>query len=226
MIVYLVRNTINEKGYVGYTKRGLQTRWHEHVSNARRGKKEMPIYSAIRKYGAEAFELSVLQECSSVQEMKDVEPCWIKDLKTFIGDGNGYNATRGGDGVTGWSPTPEHRQKIREGNLGEKNHSYGGLSDEHKRSISLGRKGKGLGNKSALGYHHTEDAKVKISVAQYVPVAQYDMDGNLIATYGSMIEASKALGFKSAKGISRACRFPHRMCGGYRWKYAVSKDGE
>ena len=36
-------------------------------------------------------------------------------------------------------------------------------TEEHKKKISEGRKGKGMGNKGALGYKHSEEAKRKMS---------------------------------------------------------------
>jgi len=53
------------------------------------------------------------------------------------------------------------------------------------------------------------------------PVNQYDLTGNLIATYGSQIEAAKCVGV-DAKNISSVCRGRkyYKTAGGYKWQYA------
>lgn len=213
VIVYLVRNRTNDKGYVGKTKRSLEQRWREHVRNAMKMRAEMPIYDAIRKHGAEAFDLSVLEECDSPEGLNEAEKRWIVELGTFS---RGYNATRGGDGPSGYRHTSETRARMSALRRGKK---LGPRSEETKRRVSEGRKGKGTGPRpESRGWHQSEETRAKISEAQYVPVAQYDMSGNHVATYGSMLEAEQASGCGHT-GISRACRFPHRTCGGFRWSY-------
>lgn len=56
MLVYLLKNVVNGKGYVGITTSTLRQRWSTHVSEARRRHKRMPLRAAIRKYGPEAWE--------------------------------------------------------------------------------------------------------------------------------------------------------------------------
>lgn len=50
--------------------------------------------------------------------------------------------------------------------IGRHNPFWGKVhSDETKRKISESRKGKAIGNKNALGYHHTEEARKRIADA-------------------------------------------------------------
>ena len=48
-------------------------------------------------------------------------------------------------------------------------------------------------------------------------VNQYDLNGNLIATYNSTMEASRILGI--SRNISACCLGKLKTCGGYIWRY-------
>lgn len=220
-IVYLVRNTKNKKGYVGITRRGLETRWDEHVENAKLGRGEMPFYSAIRKHTPDAFEVSVLEECSE-DVLGDREKHWIAKLGTFIGTGKGYNATLGGDGgILGHRHSEETRRKMSESRRGKK---MPPRTEEHKQKLAEARKGKGTGPRPhARGWRHSDKARAKIGSAHHVKVEQLDLKGSVIATYDSMVEAEAATGV-GRKGISRCCRFPHRTACGFRWRYVSAGD--
>ena len=50
-------------------------------------------------------------------------------------------------------------------------------------------------------------------------VKQYDLQGNLIAKYKTILEASKATGVNTA-GIGGACRGTYKKSGGYIWRYS------
>ena len=50
-------------------------------------------------------------------------------------------------------------------------------------------------------------------------VKQYDLQGNLLATYNSIVEANKATGINKSN-IGQACRGVYKIIGGYRWQYS------
>lgn len=214
MIVYLVTNRVNGKRYVGKTKRTLERRWYEHCTHSHGGSEEMAIYQAIRKHGAESFELSVLEECADEATMNDAERRWIRKLGTFRRE---YNMTEGGDGLTGYTHTEEAKRRMSEARRGEKNHNYGKthwrrqgpLTDEAKRKISEAKKGVPV---------HSEEYKQRLAEERYVKVVQYDLDGNPFVTYLSLKDAEMITGIKF-QNISRACRFSHRTAGGFKWQY-------
>lgn len=219
MIVYLAQNVKNGKSYVGKTKRSLEQRKKEHVTFANKGARQ-PFYYAIRKHGIEAFEWRVLVDVDCTHdELNALERKFIEQFGSF--GSKGYNATSGGDGVTGWSPSPEHRERVRQALLGEKNHNFGvawgrtgPLTEEAKRKISAKNSGR----------KHTLEAREKISASQYLSVEQLDMTGRLVATYDSMLQAAEKTKCQRTN-ISRACRFPERSCGGYRWRYTQKEKG-
>jgi group I intron endonuclease len=99
-IIYLIRNEIKGKGYVGQTILTLGKRWSLHQSDARLGE-ESPIYRAIRKYGVKNFEINVLV-LAPPEQLDDLEKKYIKDLNTHVDNGCGYNCDEGGRGNRGF----------------------------------------------------------------------------------------------------------------------------
>lgn len=149
MIAYKATCSANGKGYVGITRRELAERWASHCYEARRGSK-VPLHCAIRKYGAESFELQVVGRAESWAELCQIEIALIAEHGTR-GKG-GYNVTMGGDGgatLTGRPASPEHRRKISEALTGKKK------SPEHIAKIAAKKRGS----------RHSEEARAKISAA-------------------------------------------------------------
>jgi len=216
VIVYLVTNRVNGKRYVGKTKRDLDRRWYEHVTHSHGGSEAMALYRAIRKHGPDAFDLSVLEECDTEEQLDEAEKRWIRELGTF---GREYNMTEGGDGLKGYRHTEETKRRMSESRKGSRNHFYGKkwgrqgpLTEEIKEKL----------RQAHLGLRHTEASRGKISEVQYVRVVQSDAEGNPLATYLSLKDAEVITGIKF-QNISRACRFSHRTAGGYRWQYLNPK---
>lgn len=95
-IVYCATNKKNNKRYIGKTINGLEARKQGHIYTA---SKECETYfaRAIRKYGAENFEWTVLEYHSSDKEAQKREAELIIEFQTQIPE-NGYNITPGGNG--------------------------------------------------------------------------------------------------------------------------------
>lgn len=96
-LVYQIINLMNGKFYIGVTKLGIRVRRLQHLKEARRGKLEFPLYQAIRKYGEDSFAFIVLREFDSYEEALAGEVLLISIMNP------GYNATKGGDGVSYWT---------------------------------------------------------------------------------------------------------------------------
>lgn len=93
--IYLIKNNINGKCYVGKTLKSPKERFSEHLYDAYKPTEEnRPLYRAIKKYGKDNFSLHVLEECTDGLA-SEREIWYIKKLKTYV---HGYNATIGGDG--------------------------------------------------------------------------------------------------------------------------------
>lgn len=92
--IYIIRNTVNNKVYVGQTTVSIKLRFQNHLSAARCGK-DYVIGKAIRKYGENKFYVELLEECL-VEELNERETYWI----AFFNSTNnkfGYNMSIGGN---------------------------------------------------------------------------------------------------------------------------------
>ena len=93
--IYKITNKINGKSYIGKTNKSIENRFKEHERDAeKRSKEHRPLYSAIKFYGIESFNIELIEE-TKVEEIAEREQFWIDYYNTYK---NGYNATLGGDG--------------------------------------------------------------------------------------------------------------------------------
>ena len=106
MLVYLIWNKVNGKRYVGQTVQSLKKRFNEHATK----KNSALLGKAIRKYGRENFYCGIIKTCTSKEEMNYWEKYFIVALHCKVP--HGYNLCDGGEGVAGYSKTPEHRANL------------------------------------------------------------------------------------------------------------------
>jgi len=85
--VYIIQHRESGKAYVGRST-DIRRRWSDHRLAAAQGKRNYPLYAALRKYGCEAFDWKVL---AKIPERLHVcmEECFIKAFNTMAP--NGYN---------------------------------------------------------------------------------------------------------------------------------------
>ena len=119
-LIYCYVNKINGKCYVGQTI-NENARKIKHLSEAKLGKTKYPFHCAIRKYGIDNFEYSVVENCS-VELLDEREQHWIK---YFDSNTKGYNCNDGGGGNRGFKWTDEQKEQIRLRNSGVNNPNYG-----------------------------------------------------------------------------------------------------
>lgn len=94
--IYIIRNTVNSKVYIGQTRVSIKLRFQNHLLAARNGK-DYVIGKAIRKYGEDKFYIELLEECLE-EELNEREIYWI----SFFNSTNnkfGYNMSIGGNVV-------------------------------------------------------------------------------------------------------------------------------
>jgi group I intron endonuclease len=106
--IYLLINEIDEKIYVGQTRRGVTRRKLEHIKDSEKGSRHR-LHTAMRKWGSNHFTISTIARVKTREESDREERFWIDTLHT--NDPKiGYNMTLGGDGVD--DPTGEVAKKI------------------------------------------------------------------------------------------------------------------
>lgn len=97
--IYKIVNDVNDKIYIGQTKRTLEERWKEHQKYAVQPDSKSKFYVAIKEIGISHFQIIPIEEVDSFAERNEREKYWINYYNSFE---NGYNSTRGG-GAFEWS---------------------------------------------------------------------------------------------------------------------------
>lgn len=130
-IIYKITNTVNNKVYIGKTKRfygkakyGYTSRFKEHMNNAfsesETRKSECPrFYNAIRKYGRDKFKIKILAKCK-LEMCDDLEIAYI-DIFDSTNSEMGYNISKGGGGRSVVHVSEESRKKISKYSEDEEN---------------------------------------------------------------------------------------------------------
>ena len=207
--IYLVSNNVNDKVYVGQTRRPLKKRWYDHVFNSTHEERVSLIDRAIKKYGKENFKISVIEEVKS-EKLNERERYWIS---YYNSNKIGYNITIGGEGTVFVSDS-EILEAWKKG---------GSISESAKR---VGMKRSAFSNRiHALGISD-EEIKARryesTSKSESTPIYQYDIDGHFVAEYMSRKEAKLMLGI--TYGFDRAIAPPYHLLKGYQWrKYKTDK---
>ena len=96
MLIYKIQNKINGKIYIGQTINSIEKRFGSHIKAANNKKNNSIIYKAIRKYGVQSFEVSVIDEAKDKETLNEKEKYWIRKLNSL--SPHGYNISIGGTG--------------------------------------------------------------------------------------------------------------------------------
>jgi group I intron endonuclease len=158
-IVYCIENIIDGKRYIGQSVRGKK-RWNDHKNNLRKNKHENPyLQNAWNYYGEDNFIFSLLKTCDNQDELCYWENFYIKEFKTKIDWGCGYNLDEGGLG--GPNPSLETREKMSLAKIGKEPWNKGiPASEEARNNLSESHKGQ---QSPMKGRTHTEESKKKNS---------------------------------------------------------------
>ena len=125
-VIYMFRNKINGKCYVGQTVNERE----RYLAHKNPNRNDSVFHRAINKYGFDNFEYKVLFRihCNNEQDLKNTlnikEIISIKYFKSFIEE-NGYNVTKGGEGSLGIIISEEEKKKRSIRVSGEKHPMYG-----------------------------------------------------------------------------------------------------
>jgi len=131
--IYLIRNKINGKCYVGQTSQErVKYRWYSHRSHPT-GR----LKGAFNKYDLSNFEFSTICEIPKGDGWREAldarEILEIKERNTLVP--NGYNIEEGGN--RNKVVSKETREKIGNANRGDRSPHFGVFSSKHPRSIKV-----------------------------------------------------------------------------------------
>lgn len=235
--IYLVSNNINNKKYIGQTKRTVEERWSDHLSKLQSDVNY--FHNAILKHGKEHFYIETIdivtaKDPDTLNEILNKgEIYYIAKYNTV--HPNGYNLTNGG-GNTSFTILKPVCQYDFEGNYIATYESINSASEQ------LGINRKGIGNccnrnvsrngkksYSAGGYiwRFEGDTDIKDSLEylkkRYRKIVKYDLEGNVLAIFNNLQEAALDLGnIKCINNISQCCNEQCYTYKGYQYSFEGS----
>ena len=204
-IIYIIKNTINEKVYIGQTNRTLEIRWKEYLRHYKRG--DQAIYAAMRKYGIENFFVEKIEECEE-DRLDEREIYWIQKYNSF---NNGYNSTLGGR-FEGFATDQINKVLL----LWEQGYTVNKIVEQTSLNVETVR---GYLNKNNIDHNQIRArANKAIAKSKSKPVFQYDKNNNFIKEWPSTMEAERILGINH-RNISAVCNGKRKTAGNYIWTY-------
>lgn len=234
--IYCIKNTINNKMYIGLSK-DIKSRisYHKYASK----NKNNHLYLAIRKYGWENFEYSILEVCEE-KYLCEREIFYINKYQTF-NEEYGYNKTFGGEH---YIFTEEQINKIIDSKTeteGRKIVSINIDNNEIKTHLSLRgycrdeNKDQGtildvLRKRRPTAYgmiwFYEDEFDKNFNLNEYMKssqkskkIYQFDLNGVFIQEYESSAHASKD-GFDPS-AIIKCCKKVYKHHHNYIWKYKI-----
>ena len=211
-IIYKATNTLNGEVYIGATTQNIEERIQDHYQKSSSGS-NVKFHEAINTYGADAFQWEQIDTATTKDELAQKEILHIALEKAQT---NGYNADKGGG----------FKKTVYKYNLdGTLNSTFDNLTDAGN-SINVKKQIISRAcwsiNQTAGGYMWSYEYKAPFTPnndSRKKIVQQFSLNGNLLATYVSASEASRATGI-SKTCITRCCREERKQTGGFLWKYS------
>jgi group I intron endonuclease len=211
-IIYKATNLLTKEVYIGATTKSVEDRKIDHLQKS---EKKVGSYfqEAIGTYGPEAFQWEQIDTASTNDELAQKE---IKYIEEYDSINSGYNSDKGGG----------FKKTIYKYNLnGSLNSTFEDLTTA---SATIGVRKQDISrtcwsiNNILGGFLWSYDY-----LEQFIPqpdgrkkeVLQYNLNGNILASYVSASEASRKTGISKAC-ITRCCREEREHSGGFLWKYS------
>lgn len=213
--IYKVTNKVNGFSYIGQAVEIL-VRWRQHLTEAFNPLSvgyDSYFYRAIRKYGIESFDFSILETCD-VSMLDEREIYYVSKFNTYLGEG--YNMTAGGQRDISCTTARAIDQYDVDGNFIA---SYISIAEAMRatgaRHISRVLCGD---SRTAGGYYwsyHGDGFNMRDVGSHSSPVCQYTLSGEFVQKYASIKDAMDET---KITGISYACRNKTKA-GNWLWAY-------
>lgn len=201
--IYKVTNNINNKVYIGQTRRTIEIRWKEHIRDSFKPSRSYTsiLHSAIRKYGEEAFSIIQLEKCEN-NLLNNREKYWIEYYDSC---NNGYNISHGGAGylkcndeeiLALWD------EGLSAGEIGKELNLCNDTVSRRLKSCDISQD------------EILKRGRIAANLKKKKPVYQYDLEGNFIQEYQTIELAEASIG-----GIK--IKFPPDYVspiGGFQWR--------
>lgn len=201
-IIYIIKNTINDKKYIGVTVQTLEDRWKNHLDSV--GHKDK-LHMAMCELGYKNFYIEII-ELANICDLSEKENYYIKFYNTIQ---NGYNTN-----LSGY--TPSYALNIDENLLIQRFKEVQVIKYialEFDCSIDT--------VKRILKKHNITGYDMSTVMKKVVGRRVAKIDRNtfkVLKYYNAVIDAEKDTGIKY-QNIIRVCRGGAKTAGGFIWKY-------
>lgn len=211
---------VNGKVYIGQS-RNIENRFKDHRTSLKRKptdkRSKSPMYDDMRLYGLGVFEFEVLEECS-LEQLDEREEHYIS---LYDAANNGYNRSVKSVAMRDeniknqiWNDEARKKQgermKVRNNKMWE--------DEEYKKrrgQLSSELQKERLKDPEYLAKKSADLKKATDKMKKHI--AQYTLDGELVATYEGLRLAERTTGIS----IHQHLRHPdkRKQAGGFVWKY-------
>lgn len=186
--IYKIRNSVNDKIYVGKTTRSVSQRWEDHIKELHRPRKyASKLYRAMSKYGEDKFFIETIEECDNAL-LDERERYWIRFYNTTE---KGYNITIGGDGHNVIDDN-EKMYLLTLWNCGLMMNEIEKRTGRNHKAISRILYENGV-TKDEINARQAKISRNSNGKTVYV----YDLKGRYLKSYHSVAEASEDTGIRS-----------------------------
>ena len=211
-VIYSATNKENNKIYIGATTNSLTSRKQDHIQKSNTGAGH-DFQQAIWTYGADNFNWKEVDTATTVTELAQKERYYIEKFDSF---NNGYNSDKGGG-----FKKPIYQYTL----TGDLVTTFDCLSDAAK-TVHVDKK---TISKICLSVNQTFDGylwsyrfqepyRPIIKDRRSKEVLQLSTNNKLLATFNSIVEASKITGIHKSS-IAKCCRNEREKAGGYIFKF-------
>jgi len=202
--IYILLEPTGEVRYVGKSV-SPKDRYKKHLNEAKKRKsityKNNWIYSLLNK-GLKP-KMEIIDQIDG--EWEWLEKYWISQMKMWGFDL--VNNTEGGENPPAWKDGQSHSDEFIKSlsDRMKKDNPSKNMDDKWRNKISNSLKGKTPGNIDMI----IKNRKV----------LQFNLKGDFIREFESMVDAANAVGLKNTSGIRSVCNGERFKSGIYRWAY-------
>ena len=246
--IYGIRNTINNKIYIGKSK-NIFKRWSSHKSELKRDVKKKDtnryLWSSVKKYGLDNFEFIIIEELIINEELFKIKELYWMDFYNSCNRDFGYNLRR--DSKTNMIVHEDTKVLLRESMKGSGNPNFGNKwSDEQKKYMSdLKKEGykdgtlkinlestyKGIEQRNK---NWEENPQLKVNmrkkVSEHHNLYQYlkvdRITGEILETFENRLELLEKNPDYVTSPLLSVCNGWKSSYKGFLWRYRIRETGE
>ena len=204
--IYIIKNKINDKVYVGKTSKSIDERFKAHIKDCVKFS-HRKLYKDMIEFGCENFYIENLDTTDNNNSASELENFYIKKYNSYH---NGYNGNYGGDG-----------KKLIDDKIWTKIISYINENQDYtlnklSKIFHIDKKTiKGYFIQNNIDYIKYNPKSEKVSLHKYTKISCYDLIKDFYKYDDIALFINKDK--KSIGNILKACSGKRITAYGYKW---------